>query len=92
MGTARTRQNSVCRVGSAAEGCLLGPMEKPRLPLCVCERVPAHVFSGMAVRQTAAQYGFDFVAASSAGSDIVVCKHTLLGMNTRTQTETHRDE
>lgn len=56
---------------------LVGPVEKPRLTLrscvcvreCVCERVPAHVFSGMAVGQTAAQYGFDFVAHSS---DILV--------------------
>lgn len=47
-------------------------MEKPRLPLCVCERVPAHVFSGMAARQTAAQYGFDFVARSAVDGDIVV--------------------
>lgn len=38
---------------------------------CVCERVPAHVFSGMAVGQTAAQYGFDFVAHSAATSDIL---------------------
>lgn len=38
----------------------------------VCVRVPAHVFSGMAARQTAAQYGFDFVSHSIAASDIVV--------------------
>lgn len=47
-------------------------MEKPRLPLCVCVRVPAHVFSAMAVGQTAAQYGFDFAALFTAASDIVV--------------------
>lgn len=51
---------------------------------CVCKRVPAHVFSGMAVGQTAAQYGFDFVAHSAATSDILV-------LNTRywEQTDTH---
>lgn len=69
---------------------LVGPVEKPRLTLClcvcasVCERVPAHVFSGMAVGQTAAQYGFDFVAHFAATSDILV-------LNTRywEQTDTH---
>ena len=55
--------------------------------MCVwaCVRVTTHGFSGMAGRQAAAQYGVDFVAHSTAASDIVLWQHTRLGTHRHTQ-------
>lgn len=82
-------QSTVWGVWLRVSGGANGKASSPTVCVWVCVWVPAHVFSAMAVGQTAAQYGFDFAALFTAASDIVVWKHTRFGMNTCTSIQSY---
>ena len=66
------------RVSAGANGKASSPAVCVCVCVCMCVYVcaPARVFSGMAAQQTAARYGFDFVARSTAVGDTEVWENT----------------